>query len=292
MSTKRSDLIYVDQLQEAISGAFAGAEALFGTGAAILNTSLPSFGPDGNKLKGGDLIRVPYFDTIGELEDVGEDQALTPVKLSMSSETAPVIHSGKAGEITNWAQLTAQFSDPYAEYGKQFKKAWIRRIDKGLIDKAATTTLVYDNSANGAGLITWDAMNDAVTLWGDEGDIDSIVLMVAHSKVVNDLWKMKDSTGMPLMVNPQEGRLPRFRGVPVKASDRVPVTAGVYDSLIIKRGALVAWANGTPTPLADQDILADTDVIAIHTYHVEHLYKRPAGGTKTGVVKLKTKAST
>src|SRR5262249_41005420 len=152
--TKRTDLIYVDQLQEAISGAFAGMMALYGTGAAVISTTLPAIGPSGSRLKGGDTIRVPYFDAVGELDDVAEGSALAPVGLTMSSETATVIHSGKAGEVTNWAQLTAQFSDPYAEYAKQFATAFQRRIDKGLIDKAGTTPLVNDVSGSGSGQIS------------------------------------------------------------------------------------------------------------------------------------------
>ena len=291
--TKRTDLIYVDQLQEAIKAAFAGKLALYGTGAAILNTSLPTLGPDGKKLAGGDTIRVPYFDTVGELQDVTEGDALVPAKLSESSETSTVVHSGKAGEITKWAQLTAQFSDPYAEYGRQFAEAWIRRIDKGLITKAAATTLSLDISGlvGAAAQISYDAMVDASQKWNDEQE--DIVLAVVHSKVYGDMLKLKDTTGRPLLVDPaNQGDLPRFRGIPIKVSDRIAVAGGIYDNLICKKGALAAWANGEPEVLADKDILANSDVIAIHTYHVEHLYKRPSSGTLPGVVKLRCKAST
>jgi hypothetical protein len=290
--TKRSDIIYVDQLQEAISAAFAGMIALYGTGAAILSRTLPTIGDAGTKLKGGDTIKVPYFDAIGEMDDPAEGDALTPVKLTESSETSTVVHSGKAGEITNWALLTAMFSDPYAEYGKQFAAIYQRRIDKGLIDKAAASSLVFDQSVNGSGFIDWDSMVNAVSLWGDEGGMEDIVLFVVHSKVMADLYKLKDSTGRPLLLEPTDAALPRFRGIPVKMSDRIAPAAGIYSNMILKRGALAAWVNGEPNVESDKDILADSFITAIHTYHVEHLYKRPPTGTKPGVVVLKTKAST
>ncbi len=291
--TTRSDLISVDILQETISGAFAGKVALAGTGAAIMSSTLPGMGPSGPYV-GGSTINVPYFDSIGELDDVTEGDALTPVGLSTTNETASVIHSGKAGEITNWAMLAAQFADPYAEYGKQFATAWLRRIDSNLITAAKTTTLIHDVSGLAGGLaqISYKNMNDALYLWGDELGDERPVLMVAHSAVVRDMRNLQDSTGRPLLVDsPVEGNMPRFMGIPVKMSDRLTATSSVYPVLICRAGAMAAWYNGTPRVAQDVDILADSTITAVHTYHVAHLYKRPRGGmgTKPGVVNLKVK---
>jgi hypothetical protein len=263
--------------------------------------TLPTFGNTGEKLKGGDTVKVPYFDAIGELDDVTEGNALTPVALAQTSETASVIHSGKAGEITNWAQLTAMFSDPYAEYAKQFAAATMRRIDKNLITAAGTTTLSNDISGNAgaAAQINYDAMVDAKMKWADEQDASEVSLFVCHSKVFGDMLKLKDSTGRPLVVmNAADGELPRFVGMPVAVSDRVTTSGSgastIYTNLLCKKAALAAWVNGAPEVLEDRDILTNSKVTAVHTYHVAHLYKRPNGGqgTKPGVVKLLCKAST
>ena len=152
-----------------------------------------------------------------------------------------------------------------------------------------------DISAVGSGIVTWDGFCDAIALWGDEGGIEDVALMVVHSKVMNDMYKLKDATGRPLLLDPPTAAaMATFRGIPVKMSDRVAVAASVYSNLIIKRNALAAWVNGEPDVLEDVDVLANTRVTAIHTLHVEHLYKRPAAGvgTKPGCVVLKTKAST
>lgn len=301
MVTKRSDLIYVDQLQEAIQAAVAGQVALNGTGVAVMSMTLPTVGSGGTKLKGGDTVRVPYFDFVGELDDVTEGNGLVPQKVSETSETATVTHSGKAGEITNWAQLTAQFSDPYAELGRQFAMAWIRRIDKGLIDKAAATTLTNDisGSAGAAGLISLDAVFDTAQQWKDEQpEGPEGMLLVMHSKVYGDARKLKSSTGVPLFTDPtKEFKLGRMGGIPVKVSDRMTVTgsganSAIYTSLLCKQASMAAWVNGTPEIKSDEDILADSDITALHTYWVTHLYKRPANGTVPGVIALKTKAST
>lgn len=298
--TKRSNLIYVQDLQEAIQGYFVGKLAFWGTGIAIMNTNLPSIGNNGAKLKGGDTILVPYFNTLGELDDITETVGLQPQALTETSETDTVIHSGKAAEITQWAQLTAQFSDPYAEIARQFGEAWMRRIDLGLITSAGTTSLTNDLSGNqGANaLISLDGVFDTAQLWGDEQPEDAAkCLLIMHSKVYGDARKLKSNTGVPLFTDASKDfPLPRIGGIPVKVSDRIATTgsganSAVYTSLLCKPDAMAAWINGVPQVYAQKDILSDSDITALHTYWVTHLYKRPANGSKPGVIAFKTKAS-
>jgi len=282
--TTRADLVIPEILQEAVKGAFQGVTALWGTGAAVTADTLP-----GN-VDGGDKVIVPYFGVLGDLEDVAnEGDALTPTKLTMTSEEAVVQHSGKAFEITNWAQMAA-FGDPYAEAARQMKEAVIRRADKALIDKAAGTSLVKDvYDASNPKTLDWDTLIEAKLLWGDEQD--DIALLVVHSKVYGDLLKLKDGQGRPLLVDPGDGKLQRFAGIPVAVSDRLPVSSDnppKYTSLIVKRGALAFWFNGNPTVKTDEDILADSTVAAIHVYWVAHLYSRMPGSTKPGAVKIIT----
>jgi len=83
-----------------------------------------------------------------------------------------------------------------------------------------------------------------------------------------------------------------FAGIPVKVSDRNTVVTGTpntYETLLMKKGALAFWYNGQPTVEMDRDILADTDIAALHIYWVAHLYRRSVGGTKPGAVKLVTR---
>lgn len=60
-------------------------------------------------------------------------------------------------------------------------------------------------------------------------------------------------------------------------------------SLIFQRGAMAFWYASQHLSLqTDRDILKDNDVGAMHLYHATHLYRRRRGGTKPGVVALKT----
>src|SRR6184192_1176292 len=174
---KRTDLIIPELLTEAIQGQYAGMIALWGTGAAIVSGTMPVYGPTGTKLRGGDRVTVPYFGTIGELDDVGnEGDALTPTSLAMTSESELVQHSGKAIEISNWAQLAAQYADPYGEMARQFMITLARRGDKALLDAAIgvqTNALPASNIADATGSngpvnLVYDLMVDARMLWADE----------------------------------------------------------------------------------------------------------------------------
>lgn len=285
--TVRTDVIVPEILAEAVQAEFAGATALFGTGAAAVSSTLPG------AARGGDALKVPYFGLLGELDDVNEGTALTPQKLTMTSETAVVQHSGKAFEITEWAQMAAAFADPYAEAARQLRVAVTRRADKALIDVAVTTGLEKNVAAAAAGTpvtILYDHVVDAKLLWGDEQS--DIALLAVHSKVLGDMLKLKDSQGRPLLTDAREGELPRFLGIPTIVSDRLPIdttiTPNRYTSILAKRSALAFWFNGTPEVQTDKDILIDSRVAAVHVYWLAHRYSRVAGGTLTGAVKLIT----
>ncbi|MGK3995105.1 phage major capsid protein [Sorangium sp. So ce1024] len=295
--TKRSDVINTYILEEAIQAEFAGAVALYGSPAVVQNNSLPANNVNGGKMKGGETIQVPYFNNLGELDEIATDgDSLTPVALTMSDETATIRHFGKAVELTTWSQIKGLYADPYKECARQLVMAAKRKWDEVLIATAGAS-LPADNihdvwNAVTPVLLNWDVMVDAKLKFGDEQS--SIVMLSVHSKVYGDIMKLKDTTGRPLLVDANDGSLPKFMGIPVKVSDRnavVPAAGGTpakYKSRIYKAGALALWLNGQPSVKEDEDILKDTDLVAIHTYFVAHRYKRTPGATRPGVVEIVT----
>lgn len=294
--TKRADTVIPEVLEEAVRGAFAGAQALYGTGAALVQTR---GWPDA---RGGDRIKIPYFGNIGAFEDLAANEggsgpvpALTPAKITMDADTALVKHSGKAVEITQWAQYAASYADPYGEMARQILVELQRKADAELLTEALTTTLshnIYNADDEVGANLTWEELLRARYKWGDEqGDIAA---MVVHSETALRLLLQKDDFGRPIyeQASLSTGNLPTLAGIPVIVSDRMPyepedTDAAKATSLLVKRGALAWWFNGdTPSIQTDVDILSDTDVAALHVYYATHLYRRPAGGSKLGVVKV------
>lgn len=278
---KKGDVFVPEMLVEAIQAGFAGIEVMGKTGAVIVNTSMQH-----GKASVGESVKIPYFSNIGELEDLAADgDALTPVGISTSLETATVLHSGKSVEATWWAQMSA-LSDPYAEMARQMNEAVMRRAFKAAINLCNTDANMLELDVSGSSLkLDYDVMIDAKLKFGDEDD--GIAALVVHSKTKADLRKLKSSTGVPLFIDGINGDVDRFTGVPVFTSDRLDVSSGTYTSLVLKRGSVVIWLNGQPVVLADKDILANSDITAVHIYWAAHAYKKMPGRTKAGVCRIK-----
>jgi hypothetical protein len=283
--TKSSNLFVPEIFEQHIRAGIAGMKVMRDTGAAVFRTGM-SAGSD----QVGTTIKIPYFNHIGELDDVAEGDALTPTLLSDSVENATVQHSGKAFEITKWA--TSQPSDPYAEATRQMVDAVARRADKALIDAAMSTTSwssytkdVY--SASTPVTMSYDLLVDAKFLFGDEQD--DIAALVVHSLTARDMYKVKDAVGRPLLVEGPAGTLPRLQplGIPVFITDRATVSGSAYFSAILKRNSLIFWLNENPSIDEDKDILSDSKVAATHIYWAAHRYLRLNGMAKPGVVLIK-----
>lgn len=286
--TKKGDILIPELLMEHLPGAFAGMSVMGKTGAAVINTSMPA-----GKSKVGDTIKVPYFDSIGELDDITTDgDALTPRALADSDESATVRHSGIAIEATKWAQWSAN-ADPYAEGARQMAVAVARRADKALIEVAeASGGSVLTNDVWNATPVnlTYNVFVDSLAKFDDE--MENIAALVVRSEVYASLLKLLDGENRPLLVpNPNAGGLSSFLGVPVFVSNRLTKDLSSpshpkYTSLLMKKGALVFWMDGAARVLSDSDILADTDVAAMHIYWAAHRYKRLAGSTLNGVCRI------
>lgn len=283
--TKSSNLFVPEIFEQHIRGGVAGVKVMRDTGAAIFKTGMRA-----GSEQIGQEIKIPYFNHIGELDDVAQGDALTPTLLSDSTELATVNHSGKAFEVTRWG--ASQPSDPYAEGARQMTEAVARRADKALIDVAMSPTSWSSytkdvHSASTPVTMSYDLIVDSKFLFGDEQD--DIAAMVVHSLTARDMYKVKDATGRPLLVEGPAGSLPRLQplGIPVFITDRATVNGSAYYSAILKRNSLIFWINENPSIKEDSDILADTEVAAVHIYWAAHRYKRLDGRSKPGVVLIK-----
>ena len=285
--TRRSDVVIPELLIEAIQGEFAQNKlVLYGTGAAVVSNTLP-----GDK-RGGDTVSVPYFGTLGEAELLNEGDALTPEGLTESKETATVMRGGKAFETSEWARMAAN-NDPYVEAARQFGVIMRRLWDTQLVTAATAalpSTYINDVTGTPGATLNFDVVADTTGGWGDQQE--NIEMIAVHSKVYRDLQKLKDTTGRNLLQLPTQGNEPaRIYGIPVMPSDRCKVISGSpnkYESYIFKRDALALWMAETPRVKTGEDILADSNVVAIHTYFATYRYLRVRGSTHPGVLKAVT----
>lgn len=277
-TTFKADIIVPEILAESMRGKFAGMNLLYGTGAVTVNPTLRAI-----KQNVGEKVKVPYWGTIGELDIIPEGAALTPRKMTQTSEEAIVQHAGVAIGISEWASIAAA-DDPYAEARRQILDATTRTFDNILIEKAKASlpSMTVDGYTSGKVLDYLLGVNTKQK-FGDEGRSGDFVLWGIHSKTEGDLLTDLDAVGRPRLVDGTNGSLSRFIGIPVMVSDKLAPVSDKYTSLLIKRGALTIWVNPNVTINIDPDRLADDNIMTMHVYFVAHRYTRTADGTKPGV---------
>jgi hypothetical protein len=247
--TTKTDILIPEIFNEAIQAAFAGKDAFVGdsplarSGALVVSDS---FGGDAKSI--GDTVKVPYFGTLGEFASNSDGTAVTASKISQTSESATVSRDSLAFEATRWAQ-SSMGGDAYMEGARQLVVAASRAMDARCLTAAVATGGLRKSlySSTTPVYFDYDAMVDAKMAWGDEQD--DIVAMAVHSATLADLFKLRDSTGRPLISDPVEGGLPRFMGTPVMTSDRLPVTGSAMGSVTESGTTPPDIAITTNTPL-------------------------------------------
>lgn len=291
-STSRSDLINPDILAEEVAKGFAGMNALDGTGVVTVNPGLAAGSDDV-----GNPRTIPYFESIGEAEEVAEGGALSPVKMTMSSEQGTVVRFGKAVSIGGLARRAKGYGRDIYEVARDAILRMISRKLDGLaldrlVARAVAGSMVYDGSS---GTVSPTSIVGTYKLFGDEiAGAGDIALWVMPSKVLWDTASISDSTGRSLYTPAVGDRLATLNGVQTRMSDKSNLLVSStnpqqYYSLLCKRGAVAAWINESVTIEMERDSLADADIMVVNAYAVVHAYGVMAEGTKPGVAAMKTR---
>ena len=291
-TTARSDLIDHQILAEEVVKGVAGMNGLDGSGVIVMNPGLQA-GPD----EVGNTVTVPYFDSLGEAEEVAENGALTPVKMTQSSESGTVVRFGKAVSIGGLAKRSRRTGlDIYTVASSMILTMLKRKVDALALDRlaarAVSASMVYDGSAAN---VSTTSIVGTYKLFGDEieGNGD-VALWVMNSKVYWDAAVLADSTGRPLFTPALGDRLGSLNGVPTRMSDKSNLQVAAtspqqYHSLLCKRASVAVWMNENVSIEIERDGLADTDVLIVNAYAVVHAYGTMPGGTKPGVASMKTR---
>lgn len=223
-NTLASDLIQPELLAEAVRAGLPGALVMGRTGAVRIETGLP----EGSR--GGQVIQVPYFGSIGEMKDYADGDPIEVRKITQSGETSTIIRSGIAFNLTDFARRVTQYADPYAEGAQQINTAIAARINRAaVVSASAVLPAKMVKDVYNATVPVKPSRNlfiSAKMLWGDEQDM--IVAGVAHSFTVQNLLLEVDGNGQPmnklLRHDPVTG-VYEFEGMPpMYCSDITPVT--------------------------------------------------------------------
>jgi HK97 family phage major capsid protein len=270
--TAIADVIVPEVLADQISAKFPENLVFANTGLVQTDPNFPLGTP-------GTSFKIPFWKRIGTFGALTEGTAMTPKKVTAAAEYAVVQRAGDAYEVLDTSQLVSM-ADPMAEISTQIARRAAEYIDNALVAELEKTPNVYDNSANGAGTMTADALMAAmIEKMGDQHQSflgNGAVVM--HSKVYGDLTKLGliqnvYQSGMDFL---KTGIVPTIVGLPIFLSDRcttaVVSTVTQYNSYIVGPGALSLFYQRQVMVEFDRDILKSSDVVAATVHFAPHLY--------------------
>ncbi len=259
----KSSVVIAEHWNEALEGAWKDKNAFIDSpmaaaGVVVVRPDMPA-----GESRVGETINVPYFDSIGEFEDVAADgDALTAKTFGQSKEQATIAAAGLMFNTTRWAEMASVGKDIYEEGKRQTLRSVRRKMDSAAIAAAVasgTGQLVVDKySATVPRVLDWDLLCDGTELWGD--DSEDIAGLVVHSRTMGDLRRAKDTAGRPLWVDAVSGSLPRLAGIPVIQSDRM-LFDGSAMSAVTPAGTTPPVITLTGTPNRPIDLRVECTVL-------------------------------
>lgn len=289
-------------LAKAVAGGFAEVPILFGSGAVVLDSTMP-YGKDYLGL----VINVPYFSGPNAWQVLADGAALTAVTTTIGNgagttttpETALVKRAGTYMDWTSWAKSNPL--DPYGEGKRMMLLGFMQAMEDELISTAGIATgwsgFSLDITSSSDPTLSHDAVVDGANLLGSEGWRDPFVLGIVNSYTLGQMFKRKDATGRPWLVEMPNAKMPDGRpiymivplGIPVFVSDRVLPSSGTYTSMFFRKNALALWINPSLSTRAVEVPATDSTQESMNCYFASHRYVRLAGYTKPGVVLIKHK---
>jgi len=267
MTVTSSNALYAPEVWEDL------AQAKFKGAVVVANNSQSSdilVGQPGN------AAEFPEWDALGELSDLTEGTPMVPEAMGQSSTKATIKSAGKAVEILDKAKLTGS-GNAQDEAIRQFGVLAARKVDGDLITVAGVTvtdgitkpdgSIVGDSAplsnilTAGNTVLTYDAIVDSITAFGDDFDPEDAVFYVRTDQM-GDLYKddqfiaaSQMNTGNDIVLR---GYLGKVAGMDVFKTNRLAARR----SLIVKRDALgVIWKQ-RPIVEQDRDILKSSTVVA------------------------------
>lgn len=232
----------------------------------------------------GDHIDTPFWDYIGDADDLSEGVAMTSVAMSMTQDRAAIKEVGKQVDITDTAILTA-LGAPSSQAVTQLGTALARKLDADILAAAldthtnagasdpfkTTAPLSFDGTA---GVFSWDTFVDATSLMGDAYAPEDMAAIFIHTTQRKALMKDAMFTDVSKF-GPQavtlRGQIGSLGGVPVIISDRLPVVDNVgvdnISGLLVAKDALNLYYKRRPLVEKDRDISARVNIVTATAHY-------------------------
>ena len=221
--------------------------------------------------RAGDTVTLPYYQYIGDAEDVAEGTDIPIKQLTQQTKEVKIAKLGRAVQITDEAVLSG-YGDPINEAVNQIVTSIASGVDKKLLaalDGNSTNTYAFTSGFDP------DELPAALAKFGEEINVGSKAIIVspdAYAKLVSvKNWLPASDISANMLI---QGAVGMVYGLQVIVSERV--TDNFH---IVKPGALALYMKRDTMVETDRDILNQSTVIAGSKLFAPYLY-RPSAAIK------------
>ena len=215
--------------------------------------------------RAGDTVTLPYYDYIGDAQDVGEGTAIPISKLAQNTKQVKISKIGKGVEMTDESILSG-YGDPVGEAVRQITMSIASQLDNKLLQALnGNTTNVYTPSST----FSVDDVRKAIALFGEE--MDGQKALIVDPDVYAELLDVKSwvpaselSADMTI-----RGSVGMAYGCNIIVSERVK-GGNIH---IVKPGALAIYMKRDTLVEFDRDIICQTNVVTGSKLFAPYLYK-------------------
>lgn len=202
--------------------------------------------------RAGDTVTLPYYQYIGQAEDVAEGTDIPIAKLSQSTKEVKIEKIGKGVQFTDEAVLSG-YGDPLGEGVNQIVASIADKVDNKLLNAAAHVTAhVYAPATP----MTVTDLPLALALYGEDNEGTKVLICDAdyYAKLLKNDWIPASEIAAEVRVR---GAVGMTYGCQVIVSNRVH--GGNF--YIMKEGSLALFLKRDTMVETDRDIVNQSTVV-------------------------------
>lgn len=229
----------------------------------------------------GSTVTLPFYNSIGAAQLVGEGQDIPISQLTESTVTVTISKYAKGVQITDEAVLSA-YGDPIGEAVDQIAQSIAQAYDNAML--AAMGTSAAANMTTAAAALTADGIASALTLFGEDIDGEKVILVnpAAYETIRKaNGWIPGTEVAANMIIR---GTVGMIHGCQVVVSNKLTTANCAY---IVKPGALAIYNKRGILVETDRDIINKSTVItadrhaAVYVLDKTKLIKMPGQGATT-----------
>lgn len=215
----------------------------------------------------GSTVVLPYYNSIGDAEDVAEGADISITKLAEKTKKVTIKKAGKGVQLTDEAVLSG-YGDPIGQATTQLAMSIASKVDNDFLASLNdNTTHVVNLTAK----MTADDIADALVEYGEDIDGEKVILVnpTAYATLRKaNAWIPNTEIAANMIIR---GTVGMVHGCQVVVTNRIKEASKVSNFHIVKPGALALYAKRDVLVETDRDIVNKSTVITADKHYATYL---------------------